>query len=142
MMLPSSLIDRATWSAMRPPFLPSKSCSFLVDSYRVLGAARGAGAAELRSNMALLMRWLHPDVNANGARLMLAARVTRAWETVKTPDRRAAYDRAQAASKRKSSSQKARAMVKARRDGQRGDNAIRLRQDQCGAQARSTQASC
>ena len=79
---------------MRPPFLPSKSCSFLVDSYRVLGAARGAGAAELRSNMALLMRWLHPDVNANGARLMLAARVTRAWETVKTPDRRAAYDRA------------------------------------------------
>ena len=80
------------------------------DSYRVLGAARGASPAELRRNMALLMRWLHPDVDANGARLMLAARVTKAWETLKTPDRRAAYDRAQAASKRKTSGQKARAM--------------------------------
>src|SRR6201999_2352365 len=31
------------------------------DSYRVLGASSEATAAELRRNMALLMRWLHPD---------------------------------------------------------------------------------
>ena len=32
------------------------------DSYRVLGADRNAAAAELRRNMALLLRWLHPDM--------------------------------------------------------------------------------
>ncbi len=31
------------------------------DSYRVLGSAPQASAGELRSNVALLLQWLHPD---------------------------------------------------------------------------------
>lgn len=64
------------------------------DSYRVLGAA-GAKATneELRRNMALLLRWLHPDRSSEGMRTVFASRVTNAWNTLKTPERRAAYDR-------------------------------------------------
>ena len=63
------------------------------DSYRVLGATRNASAEELRRNMALLMRWLHPDViHQERERSIFAGRVTKAWENLKTPDRRAAYD--------------------------------------------------
>lgn len=62
------------------------------DSYRVLGAAPQAGAGELRRNVALLLRWLHPDRDAQGARSVFAGRVTGAWNDLKTPERRAAYD--------------------------------------------------
>lgn len=63
------------------------------DSYRVLGADRHATASELRRNMALLLRWLHPDVDREGSRSIYAGRVTKAWEDLKTPERRAAYDK-------------------------------------------------
>jgi hypothetical protein len=63
------------------------------DSYRVLGAGPGATTGELRHNMALLMRWLHPDVAREGEPAVLAARIAAAWNTLKTPERRAAYDR-------------------------------------------------
>ena len=43
--------------------------------------------------MALLMRWLHPDVAREGERSVFAARIAAAWNTLKTPERRAAYDR-------------------------------------------------
>src|SRR5262245_59662487 len=33
------------------------------DSYRALGLTRGATNADLRRNMALLLRWLHPDLD-------------------------------------------------------------------------------
>ncbi len=64
------------------------------DSYRVLGASPEATPGELRRNMALLVRWLHPDKNQKGDRSMFATRVTLAWNDVKTPERRAAYDEA------------------------------------------------
>src|SRR5215472_6894676 len=32
------------------------------DHYRVLGSPRDASAAELRRHMALLLKWLHPDL--------------------------------------------------------------------------------
>lgn len=63
------------------------------DSYRVLGADPGATAAELRRNMALLQRWLHPDVQHHDNRAVFARRVAVAWNDLKTPARRAAYDR-------------------------------------------------
>jgi DnaJ domain len=63
------------------------------DSYRVLGATPEATTAELRRNMALLMRWLHPDVDPEGRRSMFASRVTLAWNDLKTAERRATYDR-------------------------------------------------
>ena len=66
------------------------------DSYRVLGAKPEADAGELRRNMALLLRWLHPDLDPKGQHSMFASRVTRAWNDVKTPERRAAYNARQA----------------------------------------------
>lgn len=76
------------------------------DSYRVLGANRNATAGELRRNMALLLRWLHPDVNRGGDRSIFAGRVTQAWEDLKTPKRRAAYDSTRRAKNAKSHTRK------------------------------------
>jgi hypothetical protein len=68
------------------------------DSYRTLGGDRSASSSDLRRNMALLMRWLHPDAAAHNSdavgldRTVFAERVAAAWENLKTDDRRAAYD--------------------------------------------------
>jgi hypothetical protein len=62
------------------------------DSYRVLGASPEATSTELRRNMALLLRWLHPDLDPRAERSIFATRVTLAWNDLKTLDRRAAYD--------------------------------------------------
>lgn len=62
------------------------------DSYRVLGAEPAASTQELRRNMALLLQWLHPDHDPKGERSMFATRVVKAWDDVKTPERRSAYD--------------------------------------------------
>mgnify|MGYP001472175479 FL=1 len=62
------------------------------NSYRVLGATPDSSTADLRRNMILLMRWLHPDAGEGGERHIFAGRVTSAWEDLKTPQRRAAYD--------------------------------------------------
>ena len=62
------------------------------DSYRVLGASPAADASELRRNVALLLRWLHPDLDPQGDRSIFIGRVTAAWNNLKTPERRAAYD--------------------------------------------------
>ncbi len=64
------------------------------DSYRVLGASPQATAGELRRNVALLLRWLHPDLDPGGERSIFIGRVTTAWNDLKTPERRAAYDEA------------------------------------------------
>ncbi len=62
------------------------------DSYRVLGADAAASAGELRRNAALLFKWLHADHGAHGARAAFASRLTVAWNDLKTPERRVAYD--------------------------------------------------
>lgn len=72
------------------------------DSYRVLGANPNASASELRRNMALLLKWLHPDMRRDHS--MFACYVTAAWETLKTPERRAAYDRQKLSATRKARS--------------------------------------
>jgi len=64
------------------------------DSYRILGANPTATSAELRTNMALLMKWLHPDSAREGEQAVFATRLATAWNDLKTPDRRAAYDSA------------------------------------------------
>ena len=78
------------------------------DSYRVLGANPQANAGELRRNTALLLRWLHPDLDPRGERSLFAGRVTGAWNDLKTPERRAAYDelRCHRASSRKARSRR------------------------------------
>lgn len=64
------------------------------NSYRVLGTTPKASSGELRANMALLMRWLHPDVRPSDKRAALANRVLAAWENLKAPEKRRAYDAA------------------------------------------------
>ena len=64
------------------------------DSYRVLGVSPQASSSELRRNMSLLLRWLHPDRSVS-ERSVFAHRVTRAWNDLKTEERRTAYDRKQ-----------------------------------------------
>jgi hypothetical protein len=62
------------------------------DSYRVLGTSARATSTELRQNVALLLRWLHPDLDPAVERSVFIGRVTTAWNDLKTPERRAAYD--------------------------------------------------
>ena len=85
-----------------PPEVVAKAAAFFVeqimlapgaDSYRVLGGDPTSSASELRRNMALLLKWLHPDVISADEKSIYAARVTRAWGDLKTPESRAAYDR-------------------------------------------------
>ena len=63
------------------------------NSYRVLGTTSTASYSELRQHMALLMKWLHPDGDPDLERSLFVSRVTGAWDDLKTPERRAAYDR-------------------------------------------------
>jgi hypothetical protein len=62
------------------------------DSYQVLGTSPEASAGELRRNVALLLRWLHPDLGPQSERSIFVGRVTAAWNSLKTPERRAAYN--------------------------------------------------
>ena len=69
------------------------------DSYRILGANPEASDGELRRNMALLMTWLHPDKAGQDERSIFAPRIAKAWNDLKTPERRAAYDQARRSAK-------------------------------------------
>lgn len=85
------------------------------DSYRVLGVERDAESAEMARHLRLLMKWLHPDAmrsqsdaagvsdavaHANATRVndmavdrsVFVSRVTGAWDTLKTKERRSTYD--------------------------------------------------
>jgi len=68
------------------------------DFYRLLGTSSSASSEELRRHMALIMRWLHPDLITDHERdgglnrSLYATRVLAAWEALKTDARRAAYD--------------------------------------------------
>ena len=68
------------------------------DCYRALGARSDATIDQLRRNMALLLRWLHPDRENNSARAIYVGRITDAWNNIKTADRRLAYDTARKSS--------------------------------------------
>ena len=63
------------------------------NSYRVLGAATGAPHNQLREHLRWLMKWLHPDRCASAWESAFATRVLSAWQHLKSPDRRARYDR-------------------------------------------------
>lgn len=63
------------------------------DSYRTLGVEPNAPQEQLREHYRWLMKWLHPDRNQDGWEAVYADRVNAAWQDLKTPDRRAEYDR-------------------------------------------------
>jgi hypothetical protein len=83
---PDELREAAAFYLEQAMFAPQ------ADSYRVLGASRHASAAELRRNLALLCRWLHSDICEELQRTTFFLRVIQAWNDLKTPERRAAYD--------------------------------------------------
>ncbi|MGD0635829.1 MAG: DnaJ domain-containing protein [Beijerinckiaceae bacterium] len=63
------------------------------DAYRILGSSPLAESGELRRNMALMIRWLHPDANAGEQKSANFLRVSEAWNRLKTQERRSEYDR-------------------------------------------------
>lgn len=102
---------RAAEATQRSPISIREAAAFYIeqillhpdaDHYRVLGARPEASAAELRRNMAWLVRWLHPDQQSGSERSVFVTRVTRAWSELKTDEKRAAYD----LSRRRASAQK------------------------------------
>ena len=62
------------------------------DSYRVLGVNPGTPDARIKEHYRWLVRWLHPDRNPDEWEALYADRVNRAWQDLRTPDKRAAYD--------------------------------------------------
>ncbi len=95
---PEALIRKAAGFFMEQVLLSRTS-----DSYRILGTSSSASASELRRHMALILKWVHPDrlpLAPEGPRFDKSALinlVTGAWETIKTGERRTAYDAAQLA---------------------------------------------
>jgi hypothetical protein len=63
------------------------------DNYRVLGVQSDAPQHQLREHLGWLMRWLHPDRTRSEWDSVFAERVLTAWDTLKTAERRARYDR-------------------------------------------------
>jgi hypothetical protein len=94
-------VDAAAQATGRAPGVVREAAGFFIeqillspdaDSYRVLGAGPGAPGGDLRQNMALLMKWLHPDIARQGDPSIYATRIAAAWNNLKTRERRAAYD--------------------------------------------------
>jgi hypothetical protein len=98
--------EEAVAAAGRPLEVVRQAATFFIeqillapdsDSYRVLGTSSKASDSELRRNMASLMTWLHPDKGRREERSIFVPRIAQAWNDLKTPERRAAYDTAQRA---------------------------------------------
>ncbi|UXI66399.1 J domain-containing protein [Tahibacter amnicola] len=73
-------------------FLPQLLFDEKADSYRILGVAPDASAECVKAHYRWLMRWLHPDRHPHNDHAVFADRVTRAWNSLRTPQRRRAYD--------------------------------------------------
>lgn len=90
------------------------------DHYRVLGCSPVAPLEQISENLRWFVKWLHPDSGRSDVEPAFSSRVLRAWEAVKTSDRRREYDRTLASTKgrkpsRKSSKGRRAAALSARR---------------------------
>lgn len=63
------------------------------DSYRTLGVAPDADAGRLKEHHRWLIHWLHPDRDGGDGLSVFAERINRAWNDLRTQDRRQLYDR-------------------------------------------------
>ena len=63
------------------------------DLYELLGVSRDADAATIKKAYRGLARQLHPDVNPDPATQEKFKEVSRAYEVLSDPQKRAAYDR-------------------------------------------------
>ena len=62
------------------------------DSYRALGVRPDADAAQIKRHYRWLVRWLHPDRNPESMQGVFVDRINRAWDSIRTPERRNRYD--------------------------------------------------
>ena len=62
------------------------------DAYRVLGVSANACSEQIKTHHRLLQHWLHPDRLHSEDDAIFAARVNGAWNQLRTPQRRQAYD--------------------------------------------------
>ena len=76
--------DGARWSDER--YMEFK------DYYKILGVARDASADEIKKAFRKSARKYHPDVNAQAGAEVKFKEVNEAYEVLKDPERRAAYD--------------------------------------------------
>jgi len=67
------------------------------DSYRVLGVNPDAPDEQIKLNYRWLARWLHPDRNPDEWESVFAERVNQAWQDLRTPTLRNAFDLKRAA---------------------------------------------
>ncbi|WP_156106857.1 J domain-containing protein, partial [Arenimonas composti] len=81
-----TVVEAASFYIQQLQFLPQ------ADSYRVLGVTPDAADARIKEHYRLLVHWLHPDRNHDGWESAYADRVNRAWQDLRTPARRRAYD--------------------------------------------------
>lgn len=63
------------------------------DAYRVLGVGADASDASIKAHHRLLQHWLHPDRLHNEDDAIFATRVNVAWNRLRNPQRRQAYDK-------------------------------------------------
>ena len=98
----SDALASASTASERAPDVIRQAAVFYIEQvlfspdanhYRVLGGTPDTAGSELRRNMALLLTWLHPDKDPTGERSHLTVRVTAAWDILRSPERRIAYDR-------------------------------------------------
>lgn len=61
-------------------------------SYRLLGVDSDAPDERIKEHYRWLVRWLHPDRNADEWEVVYADRVNRAWQDLRTPSRRQRFD--------------------------------------------------
>ena len=64
------------------------------DAYRILGVDPCASADTIKVHYRLLQLWLHPDRTRSEDDVVFAARVNSAWNRLRSPERRHAYDEA------------------------------------------------
>ncbi|MEK4033176.1 hypothetical protein WOC76_18305 [Methylocystis sp. IM3] len=83
---PGHLMDAASFFIEQILLAPG------VDSYRALGATRESPTPHLRQNFVHLCKWAHSEEREGFAGPAYLVRITQAWNNVKTPARRAAYD--------------------------------------------------
>lgn len=57
------------------------------DEYRTLGLDHTATISELRTNMALLLKWLHPDLSNDTPKSTMARQVIQAWKQVNASEK-------------------------------------------------------
>jgi hypothetical protein len=103
---PDALRDAVSITGRSEPTL-RKAAGFFIeqvmldekaDYYRMLGASPSAPNEDIRRHMALIMRWLHPDLvmdherDGGFNRSLYANRVIAAWDALKSQSRRSAYD--------------------------------------------------